>query len=369
MDTTLFMENKQDKSSSSFKLFYYFNSGEYENYPHFIFYINTENSGKFLIINNRRKYEIRDNNTFEVIKKGNLEISPNFDNIKDAILYSKNEIIVCNSYYDIAYFKLDKNSIISNTILINIDPNVENDIYKDIIDHASLKLLKNKKFAFIAFLDFRSKIYILSFSHKYNKIILETKIKTCSDTVFYEIKTKNIFLISFQLNKISIVNSNNFKIKKHFDFNLFSMHSTICLINDNYFLLSEYNSQKEEKLFLYNLDNFEKVKTFNSKNENIEIFPIKENFFFTSELEGNNEKSTIIKIWKFDEKNKDIILLESFNFTKFSQKIISGENDFSSLKPIQGSDNLYIINFKHMINRIDEIQFLSIFNIINNNLK
>jgi len=38
--------------------------------------------------------------------------------------------------------------------------------------------------------------------------------------------------------------------------------------------------QKKEKLYLYNLENFHKIKTFNSEGEHIEIFPIKGNFFY-----------------------------------------------------------------------------------------
>ena len=89
--------------------------------------------------------------------------------------------------------------------------------------------------------------------------------------------------------------------------------------------------------------------------------------FFTCELDKNGGKSTIIKIWKFDEKNKDIILLESFNFTKFSEKIISGENYFSRIEPIQGSENLFFINFLYIINKKNQIEYLLIFNIKNKN--
>lgn len=369
MSATLLMENKQDKNPSSFELFYSFNSGEYEDYLHFIFYINNEKSGIFLIINNKKKYEIRENNSFEIIKKGELKMLNKFHYIIDAILYSKNAILICDRYYNISYFDLDKNCNICNNILINIYKSPEIVSYKDIIYRANLKLLKNKKFAYIAFLDLRSEINILSFSHKNNKIILETKIKTIADTVFYNIKNKNEFLISFQKSKISTLNSKNFNIKKNFDFDLYDIHSTVCLINDIFFLLSDYNSKKKEKLYLYNLENFQKIKTFNSEGEHIEIFPIKGNFFFTSELDSNSGKNTIIKIWKFDEKNKDIILLESFNFTKFSEKIISGENYFSRIEPIQGSENLFIINFQYMFNKKDQIKYLLIFNIKNKNLK
>ena len=91
-----------------------------------------------------KKYEIRENNTFEIIKKGDLNILNKFKNIEDAILYSKNAIIIWERHYNIAYFEVDKNHNISKNILINICKNGKF-ILKDIIFRASLKLLKNKK--------------------------------------------------------------------------------------------------------------------------------------------------------------------------------------------------------------------------------
>ena len=79
---------------------------------------------------------------------------------------------------------------------------------------------------------------------------MKLKLKKIADTVFYNIKNKNEFLINFQQSKISTLNSKNFNIKKDFDFDLYGILSTVCLINDNFFLLSDYNSKKRKIIFI-----------------------------------------------------------------------------------------------------------------------
>ena len=63
-----------------------------------------------------------------------------------------------------------------------------------------------------------TKIYILNFDRKNNDFIMESKINAF-DTYFYEIKSKNVYLINPRKDFVSFFNSKNLKTVKNIKFN------------------------------------------------------------------------------------------------------------------------------------------------------
>jgi hypothetical protein len=67
-----------------------------------------------------------------------------------------------------------------------------------------------------------AKIYILKLDRINKDIILEFKINAF-DCLFYEIKSKNEYLVSLKNDYISVINSNNYRTKKTFKFKIYQM--------------------------------------------------------------------------------------------------------------------------------------------------
>ena len=114
--------------------------------------------------------------------------------------------------------------------------------YSDIENEfIQLKLLKNKKIAYIE----SDKIYIIGPKIKDSTFNLETKInieeRYISEIFFYEIKSRNQIIFNKEKGFLSLINSNNYKIKpKLFEYN---NKNEIFILNDDYFLFRRKANQ------------------------------------------------------------------------------------------------------------------------------
>ena len=350
------MGNKNNKEKINI-----INPKDYKKVPFNIFFLKDGNNGKLLLIY-PSIFEIRNSDTFELIKEVSLEMSQIKKNFSKAILYSNDEIIICDKKYNIEYIKLDNEYNIINLIFSHISKyNINDKLLEKKAYDVYLKCLKAKKFAYITQVSIEylwkihysavqlSEIYILSLNKNTNQIISEMKIKAY-DAFLYEAKSRNEYLIYFKSNNIFVLNSKNFKIKKNYPFPSHSipirMFYYYCIVNDNYLLEHNYN---KKELNLFNLTNFNKIKTFKA-NEDFKIFHLKKNIFIISEYQRKFIKSKeIIKICQFDEKNEDIISLKKFYFHEYSDKIISkGNNYLDCIRKVKGSENLYFIKFDNI---------------------
>jgi len=303
-----------------------------------IFYIN---EGEILLVYtlDNSFLEIRDCNSFKLIKKINLEK----DDVSDAVLYSNNEILFCDEKYKIIYIKFDDNYKIV-TYYSKVIKNVTKDEFL-FLGLKKIKKLENRKFVLIT----NNNIFFLKLNKNKN-IFLEVILVYYKVQFWKEIKKRNEYIISFKNSEFSVINSKNNKIKKKFktsDNNF--MSEEFSIINDNYFCIKKII---EMKLILYNLETFKKIKTFSFKN-NFYIHPIENNIFFTYEIKEikTYEQSKIIKMWKFDEKNIELKLCGYFDFLK----LINVERKdgllpkFSKIITLNMKDNLFCILYTNMV--------------------
>ena len=120
-----------------------------------------------------------------------------------------------------------------------------------------------------------TKIYILNFDRKNNDFIMESKINAF-ETYFYEIKSKNVYLINHRKDFVSFFNSKNLKTVKNIKFNFYE---NMRIINDEYFIQGR-NEHDKGIFYLYKLDNFELLKQFNQMNYLIFLHLTKIYFLF-----------------------------------------------------------------------------------------
>jgi len=258
-----------------------------------------------------------------------------FRYLSDAILISKNrnDILFCDGDFTLKYIEFDNNYNIKKSFLKS---------YKNkegYMNSSCLTLLKNGK---IVYKGNKSrykhgedinfglvKIYILKLDRINKDIIMEFKINAFN-CLFYEIKSKNEYLVSLKKNYISVINSNNYKAKKTFIFNIYQMK----LLNDKFFI----EAGEKNELNLYSLDNFQLVKTFlTSKLKEItRIYTFENNYILTFEdIELEFSEECFINIWKFDEEKIDIISLGHFKLDK--------DINIEDIIKIKGKDDLFLM--------------------------
>ena len=149
-------------------------------------------------------FQILDGKTFKIINTILIKNYKGLRRITSIISLKNNEIVFCDDNFRIGYILFDKKYNAEKTFFKKY-------ITKDyFLRRASLQLLKNKK---IVYMGRKSKdnaeeeeeeekkigltkIYILNFDRKNNDFIMESKINAF-DTYFYEIKSKNVYLINY----------------------------------------------------------------------------------------------------------------------------------------------------------------------------
>ena len=257
-------------------------------------------------------FQILDGKTFKIINTILLKNHKRLRDITSIISLKKNEILFCDDNFKIGYILFDKKYNAEKTFFKKY-------ITKDgFLKCASLQLLKNKK---IVYMGRKSnddadkeekekigltKIYILNFDRKNNDFIMESKINAF-DTYFYEIKSKNVYLINHRKDFVSFFNSKNLKNIKNIKFNFYE---NMRIINDEYFIQGR-NEHDKGIFYLYKLDNFELIKTVQS-NELFDIFAFDKNIFFICDIQqfkyfDHIEFNYIINMWEFNEQEKEIL--------------------------------------------------------------
>lgn len=297
------------------------------------------NNGNLLLFygdTNLTQLRIIDGQTYQEIKL--IEYNEEeFRFLEDAILISKNrnDILFCDGHFTLKYFELDENYNIKNSFLKS---------YKNKEGHmnySSLTLLKNGKIVYKGsrssykhgenFSFGLTKIYILKLDRINKDITMEFKINAF-DCYFYEIKSKNEYLVNLKKNYVSVINSNNYRTKKIIKFNIEEMK----VLNDKYFI----QPGEKNELNLYSLDDFQLVKTFltNKLNEIATIY-IFENLIMTYEfieLEFSSEEC-FIKIWNYDEEKNEIISLGHFKLDK--------DIEIKDVIKMKGKEDLFLMKF------------------------
>lgn len=291
-------------------------------------------NGNYLISSDSFKtMKILDKNTYKIIN----QIKYIFESISALISLGKNQILFCDSKFNIGYIEFDNDYNIINTFSKNF-------YIDDYLNSTSLKLLKNGNIVYMGSRTTCKKgeeqfglgrIYFLKFDKINNDLILQKKIKVYNP-YFYQIESKNEYLINIKNNFVSVVNSNNFGVKKEFKFDI---NFNMKLLNDEYFIQSEQGEIK-----LYKLDNFELIKSITSNHLNniLRTFVVDKNLFFTFEDQKENiqKGEVFIKKWKFNEEEKNIICLGQLKINNYLYNI----------EKIKGSENTYLFlyfgNFK-----------------------
>ena len=257
-----------------------------------------------------------------------------FSYLQDAIFISKsrNDILFCDGHFTLKYIEFDDNYNIKNTFLKSYENK------EGYMTSTCLTLLKNGKIAYKGSkssykhgedINFGvAKIYILKLDRINKDIILEFKINAF-DCLFYEIKSKNEYLVSLKKDYISVINSNNYRTKKTFKFKIYQMK----ILNDKFFI----ETREKNKLNLYSLDNFQLVKTFlTSKQKEITRIYTFEYYIFTVEdIELEFSEQCFLKIWKFDEVKNEIISQGHF---KLDEDI-----DIRDIIKMKGKDDLFLM--------------------------
>ena len=301
---------------------------------------------------------IKDIENYYLIKKSyyTKEIKVN-----DSIPFSKDEIIICDKYYNISYIKLDNNFNIKKMIFKNI----MNNNYNIELYDTKLKYLKNGKFAYLikkkqnstyAYEYKNTEINILSY--KNNELIYETKIEALND--IYIIKSRKEYLLFyFDDNRLKVANSNNFKIKKEFkiQYNDLIIKHKIQLINDNLFFYFHLGD-----LYLRDLINMKIIEKIDI-DEIYGVYKYKNNTFLTFERVKTffgNEKYYLRK-YEINKKEKKIKLLAEINLDDYFQVKYSGVKSIK-VYDIKGCDNLFLIfvekNYIPITNHSDFVDFL-----------
>ena len=278
--------------------------------------------------------KIIDGQTYQEIKliKYNEE---EFRFLDDAILISKsrNDILFCDGHFSLKYIEFDDNYNIKNSFLKS---------YKNregYMISCCLTLLKNGKIVYKGSkscykhdedINFGlAKIYILKLDKINKDIIMEFKINAFN-CLFYEIKSKNEYLVSLKKDYISIINSNNYRTKKIFKFNIYQMK----LLNDKFFI----EAGEKNALNLYSLDNFQIVKKFlTSKLKEITRIYTFENYYILTleDIKLEFSEECFIKIWKFDEEKNEIISQGHF---KLDEDI-----DIEDIIKMKGKKDLFLM--------------------------
>ena len=304
----------------------------YEDMNYFFIKILFLDDGNFIVNDNSRllnKMEIINGKTFKIIKKINIKNYKGLEYISDIISLKKNEIIFCDDYLRIGYILFDKTYKIKNIFFKSY--NNENFSLKD----AYLKILNNKKIVYMGSKStFKkseeesigiTKIYILKLYRNNSDFIMETKINAFK-TYFYEIKSKNVYLINNKKDFVGFFNNKSLKVVKNVKFNIYD---NMKMINDEYFI----QGGKEGQIYLYKLDCFELIKIIISNKiyDIINIFVFEKNIIFTYEIQPKEYSgSNYLKKWEFNEQEKDIKCVGHLHLDDiylYQMKKIKNEND------------------------------------------
>ena len=258
-----------------------------------------------------------------------------FSYLQDAIFISKsrNDILFCDGHFTLKYIEFDDNYNIKNSFLKSYENK------EGYMTSTCLTLLKNGKIVYKGSKssykhgeDIKfglAKIYILKLDRINKDIILEFKINAF-DCLFYEIKSKNEYLVSLKKDYISIINSNNYRTKKIFKFNIYQMK----LLNDKFFI----EAGEKNALNLYSLDNFQIVKKFlTSKLKEITRIYTFENYYILTleDIKLEFSEQCFLKIWKFDEDKNEIISQGHF---KLDEDI-----DIEDIIKMKGKKDLFLM--------------------------
>ena len=166
---------------------------------------------------------------------------------------------------------------------------------------------------------------------------MESKINAF-DTYFYEIKSKNVYLINHRKDFVSFFNSKNLKTVKNIKFNFYE---NMRIINNEYFIQGR-NEHDKGIFYLYKLDNFELIKTVQS-NELFDIFAFDKNIFFICDIQqfkyfDHIEFNYIINMWEFNEQEKDIKWLGFLN--------LENNNRFYEFKKLKNENDMYYLKYQ-----------------------
>lgn len=284
-------------------------------------------------------FQIVNGKTFKIINNILIKNHQGLRDITSVIAFKKNEIAFCDDNFKIGYILFDEKYKAEKMFFKQY-------LTKDgFLGNASLRLLKNKKIVYMGKSSDDNneakigltRIYILSCDRKNDDFIMESKINAF-DTYFYEIKSKNVYLINNIEDFVCFFNSKNLKPVKKIKFNF---SKNMKLINDEYFIQG-HNEDDKGIIYLYKLDNCELIKTVQS-NELYNIFAFDKNLFFICEIQqfqyfDHIEFNYIINMWEFNEKEKDIKRLGFLNF--------ENNNRFYEFKKFKSENDMYFIKYQ-----------------------
>ena len=292
---------------------------------------------KFLILNDgnilcvsKFTYIIFNGKTFETIKEKELE--NNLKHFPYMIQLDSNKILFYDNKFNFGIVHYDDNYTFDKAVITSLKS--DNDFLPDV----GLNLLSNGKIAYIEktqlFYEFKKgKIYILNINKKTNNIFIATVINAQAN-IFFEIKSKNVYLISNDENNVTLLNNKNYAVVKKYNFHV--ENNMKILKNEKFFVQGEKNGE----IKIYNLDNFELVKSYvsNKINQFNDIYkPLNNNIFFTKECQPVDEISEYyIKKYKYDEEKNEIICVGYFSLIVLN----SGLNE---ILDYNDEENLYLL--------------------------
>ena len=261
-------------------------------------------------------YTIFNGKTFEIIKEKELENYLKY--FSYMIQLDSSHILFYDKKFNFGVVYFDNNYTFDNAIITSLKS--DNNFLPDV----GLNLLSNGKIAYIEKTQFfyeykKGKIYILNLNKKTNNIFIETIINAQAN-IFFEIKSKNVYLISFDENNISLLNAKNYGVIKKYNFHI---ENNMKIIKNEKFLVQ---GEKNGEIKIYNLDNFKLVKSYvsNKINEFNNIYtPLNNNIFFTKECQPIDEISEYyIKKYKYDEEKNEIICIGYFSLIVLNSGLI-----------------------------------------------
>ena len=297
---------------------------------------------KFLILKDgnilcvsKFNYTIFNGKTFETIREKELESNLKF--FPYITQLDPNHILFYDNKFNFGIVLFDDNYIFDKAVITSL--NRENNNF---LANIGLNILSNGKIAYIEKTEFdyeykKGKIYILNINPKTKNVFVTTVIEAQTN-IFFEIKSKHVYLISSDSNNISLLNPNNLGIIKKYNFHV---ENNMKIFKNEKFLVQ---GEKNGEIKIYNLDNFELVKSYvsNKINRFYNIYnPLNNNIFFTMEYQPIDEISEYyIKKYKYDEEKNEIICVGYFN-------LIVLKSDLKEILDYNDEENSYFLAFSN----------------------
>ena len=266
------------------------------------------NNGNILL-RTEKSFSIRNGKTYQKINEHTINFYN--DEMLDEMVLSDYEILFISAKKEkcfyFLYLKFDKKYNIIDSFYKNYKIFSRYFEGGEVKTFTGLKLNKKNTFVMIShfFSPYNDKsIYFFNINKKNKDIILTTKINVYLSFLL-EVKSKNEYIIYCNYYNITILNANNFLLKKSvsFDINRFAEYSnkTLFVLNDKYILFLCLD-EDDKSIILYNLTDFKQISKYKLKIDLYNILYIEKNIFFS-------QSESFIKKYKYDENKNEIICL------------------------------------------------------------